>query len=132
MKKISKVIILGGGSSGWMTAASLAKNFPELDLTLIEASDIPTIGVGESTIGSINIYLRNLGLKDQDWMPFCNATYKASIDFENWDGIGTRFHYPFGRPSFCDKIKNFNQWFDVKAFSPICLEQALQKRISIR
>jgi len=54
MIKIEKVVIVGGGSSGWMTASSLLKHFPDIDLTLIESSDIPTIGVGESTIGSIN------------------------------------------------------------------------------
>jgi len=57
MTNINKIVIVGGGSSGWMTAASLIKNFPDIELTLIESSDIPTIGVGESTIGSINTYL---------------------------------------------------------------------------
>ena len=65
MTNINKIVIVGGGSSGWMTAASLIKNFPDIELTLIESSDIPTIGVGESTIGSINTYLSNLGIKDE-------------------------------------------------------------------
>ena len=52
--KINSILIVGGGSSGWMTAAAIAKRLPDIDLTLIESSDIPTIGVGESTLGHIN------------------------------------------------------------------------------
>jgi hypothetical protein len=110
MKQIDKIVIVGGGSSGWMTAASLIKNFPEKDITLIESSDIPTVGVGESTIGSINTYLRDLGLKDEDWMAYCNATYKLSIDFTNWDGKGTRGKYPFGSSTWKGKFSVQN-WF---------------------
>lgn len=118
MKTIKNILIVGGGSSGWMTAASLVKNFPEMNITLIESSDIPTIGVGESTIGSINSYLRDLGLKDEDWMSYCNATYKTSIDFENFDGKGTRFRYPFGSSTWSNNVlsdSNPQDWFMKKA-----------------
>jgi len=94
--KINSICIVGGGSSGWMTAAALSKNFPNIDFTLVE-SDINPVGVGESTLGSFNVFLRYLDLKDEDWMPHCNATYKTSIAFKNFrEGNGERFQYPFG------------------------------------
>ena len=94
--KINSICIVGGGSSGWMTAAALSKNFPNIDFTLVE-SDINPVGVGESTLGSFNRFLRYLGLEDKDWMPHCNATYKTSIAFKNFrEGNGERFQYPFG------------------------------------
>ena len=79
-----------------MTAAGLISRFPNKDITLIESANINTIGVGESTLAEINDFIKMLGVKDIDWMSFCKATYKLSIDFTNWDGKGTRFHYPFG------------------------------------
>ena len=87
MKTIKNVTILGGGSSGWMTAAALSKEFPEIEVTLVESKSKGTIGVGESTLGSFTDFIEYLGIdKDRDkWMPACNATYKLSIDFTNWD-----------------------------------------------
>ena len=94
--KINKICIVGGGSSGWMTAAGLSKHFPNIDITLIE-SDTPPVGVGESTLGHFNDFLNFLDLKDKDWMAYCNATYKTSIAFKNFrEGKGERFQYPFG------------------------------------
>ena len=116
--QINKIIILGGGSSGWMTAAGLISRFPNKDITLIESANINTIGVGESTLAEINDFLKMLGVKDSDWMPFCKATYKLSIDFTNWDGKGTRFHYPFGfYPRYVEEdspLKRKDQWFQRK------------------
>ena len=80
--KIKNVTIVGGGSSGWMTAAAIAKLCPHIKLTVIESSKVSTVGVGESTLGHFNTYLRILGLKDEDWMADCNATYKNSIRFK--------------------------------------------------
>ncbi len=114
--KINKVLIVGGGSSGWMTAAALIRQHPYLDITLMESTDIPTIGVGESTIGHINSYMYACGLKDEDWMPHCNATYKTSIKFTNFRDnpgeIGTHtFHYPFGIMDFTDKPNGPMEFF---------------------
>lgn len=98
-ENIKSVLIVGGGTAGWMTAAFLVKLFPDKDITLIESEDIGIIGVGESTLGSINDYLSVLEIKDEDWMPHCNASYKMSIkftDFYEKDRGG--FHYPFGLP----------------------------------
>ena len=94
--KINKIVIVGGGSAGWMTAAALAHKCPSIDLTLVESDTINTIGVGESTLGQINYYMELLGLKDEEWMAACNATYKTSIQFTDFKDIGSTFQYPFG------------------------------------
>ena len=65
---INDVVIVGGGSAGWMTAAALAHKLPELSITLVESPAIGNVGVGESTLGHINTYMLMLGLKDEEWM----------------------------------------------------------------
>lgn len=103
---VNSVCIVGGGSSGWMTAALLAYNLPNLKITVIEPKDIATVGVGESTLGHINRYLDCIGLtgKDSEWMPACDATYKVSIQFTDFRNKGTRFQYPFGQVDYTDKV----------------------------
>ena len=98
--QINSIIIVGGGSAGWMTATSLSKHVPEIDVTLIESPNVPTIGVGESTVLAINWFLQSLGMKDEDWMPHCDATYKATIKFTDFHKKGEFFHYPFGSQDF--------------------------------
>lgn len=120
--QINSVVIVGGGSSGWMTAAALSKQLPEIKLTLIESPNVPIIGVGESTIGHINEFLHLLDLKDEDWMPHCNATYKTSIKFidfrENPKAEPHKFHYPFGMFDMTDKPRGIMDWFINKVHNP--------------
>ena len=96
--KIKSILIVGGGSSGWMTASFMSKFFAEDDIkiSLVESDSVPTVGVGESTIGSINNYFQLLGLEDEEWMPYCNGTYKNSIRFTDFKEIGHEIEYPFG------------------------------------
>lgn len=104
--KVESICIVGGGSSGWMSAAALSKLFPQIEVALIESEISKPIGVGESTLGHFNRFLSRLELKDKDWMPHCNATYKTSIAFQNFrQGEGERFQYPFGKWDF-DYYKN--------------------------
>ena len=93
---VESLVIVGGGSSGWMSAAALSKLCPHIDITIIESPNIKTVGVGESTLGHITKFLDLLGLEDKDWMAECNATYKNSIRFTNVrENDGTSFQYPF-------------------------------------
>ena len=93
--KNEKIIIVGGGSAGWMTAATLVKAFPQKDIILIESPNIKTVSVGESTLGHINHWLDFLDIKDEDFMPFTKASYKLSIRFEDFYKKGDGgFHYP--------------------------------------
>jgi len=118
--KIKTVTIIGGGSSGWMTAAALSKLCPQLDITLVESPTIPTVGVGESTLGHINKFLHLLGLKDEDWMSACNATYKNSIRFTNFrEGNGESFEYPFSAGlDLTDKPNGMNSWGELATVFP--------------
>ena len=104
--KINKIIIVGGGTAGYMTAATLLSEFPEKEITLIEPANLSIIGVGESTVAGgqggfsgILQWLKMVDIKDEDFMPHTDAIYKHSIAFENWYRKDSgRFHYPFGRP----------------------------------
>jgi tryptophan halogenase len=110
--KIKSICIVGGGSSGWMTAASLNKFTPDIKVTLIESTAVGTIGVGEATIGHFNNFLRALGIKDKDWMARCNATYKTSVKFTDWNKKGESFHYPFGSIDFSESPNGTVDWFN--------------------
>ena len=77
--KIRNVLIVGGGTAGWMTAAALLKLCPHIKTSLIESPDYPVRGVGESTLGQINEFFKLLDLKDEQWMAATGATYKVNI-----------------------------------------------------
>ncbi len=104
---ISKIVIVGGGSAGWMTASSLIKIFPDKKIILIESPDIPTVGVGESTTNYMREWTHFLGIKDQEWMPECDATYKFGLKFVNF--ASEDFYYPFGPRA--ETVCNLAQWF---------------------
>lgn len=109
--KTDRIIIVGGGSAGWMTAATLSHQFPKKQITLIESPNAPIIGVGESTIGKINNWLSLLQIKDTDFMKHTDASYKLSIRFEDFykKGAGA-FHYPFQLPKTDNTANGLNDW----------------------
>ena len=94
--KIQNVLIVGGGTSGWFTAASLLKLCPHINVSLIESEDYPVIGVGESTLGQINDFFHLLGLNDDEWMRETGSTYKVNIRFNDFYKEGETWDYPFG------------------------------------
>ena len=92
-----RFVILGGGTAGWMTACLLAKRWPQHDIDVVESPDIGIIGVGEGSTPQLKAFFEALGLTEAEWMPKCNATYKAGISFHNWSersGFEKYFH-PF-------------------------------------
>lgn len=97
-RRIKKVVIVGGGTAGWMTAASLAAHFKNIPISivLIESSTIGTVGVGEATIPTIRQFYRKLGISDQEIIHATNATCKLGIEFQDWYKIGSSFLHPFG------------------------------------
>ena len=101
--KARRVLIVGGGSAGWMTAAYLdavlngAGPIP-VDIALIESPDVPRIGVGEATIPSINHILAAIGIDEVEFMKRVDGTFKQAIKYVNWlDGQGESYYHAFGR-----------------------------------
>lgn len=96
MKKVGSIIIVGGGSAGWMTAAYVSNMLLGVEVTLIESPKIPSIGVGEATTPMITTFLAQLGFHAPDlWMPECQATFKTGILFENWHRKSDSYWHPF-------------------------------------
>lgn len=96
---IEQVVIVGGGTAGWMAAAALSAYLQGsgVQITLIESSEIGTIGVGEATIPTIRRFYAQLGMTDAQVMQACQATAKLGIRFRGWGGAGSDFIHPFGR-----------------------------------
>ncbi|MEV0260319.1 tryptophan halogenase family protein [Streptomyces sp. NPDC050617] len=128
---LSSVVIVGGGTSGWMTAAYLrAALGGNISVTLVESDRIKTIGVGEATFSTVRHYFDYLGLTENEWMPRCNATYKLGIRFENWRAEGHYFYHPFERLRVVDGFPLTDWWLhsgpgdrfdqDVFLMSAIC------------
>jgi len=93
---IKSICIVGGGSSGWMMAIALNKQLPHIKVKLVESPHAPTIGVGESTIPFTTRFIKEtLKFKEKDWMPFCDATYKAAIRFKNFTDKNSICYHPF-------------------------------------
>ncbi|MGW7418196.1 tryptophan halogenase family protein [Streptomyces sp. NPDC054863] len=93
---LNRVVIVGGGTAGWMTASYFKAAFGDrIDITLVESGNVGSVGVGEATFSDIRHFFEFLGLKEKDWMPACNATYKLAVRFENWREKGHYFYHPF-------------------------------------
>jgi len=119
--KTDNIVIVGGGSAGWMSATTLISLFPNKNITLLESPKVPTIGVGESTIQNIRGWLNMVGIHETDFMKDCDATYKLSIKFTDFYKKNSGgFHYPFGTvhiPPVANK-HGLNAWFIKKALHP--------------
>jgi tryptophan halogenase len=119
MIKVNKIVIVGGGSAGWMSAATMVRAFPNKEIVVIESPDYPIVGVGESTLGGITGWARWIGIDEKDFMPSTDAVYKMSIkftDFYKKDSGG--FHYPFGNAFLDGTINGLNDWHIKKTKFP--------------
>jgi tryptophan halogenase len=87
------ILIVGGGSAGWMSAGYYSKK--GYDVTLVESDQVPIVGVGESTLPAMNHFCQDLGLDESDWMPASHAIYKLGIDHQGWSGPGSSWWHWF-------------------------------------
>ncbi|HEV3459961.1 MAG TPA: tryptophan halogenase family protein [Thermoanaerobaculia bacterium] len=117
---VRQIVIVGGGTAGWMTAAYLRKTLdPACDITVVESGTIRTIGVGEATFSTIKLFFDWLDLDETEWMPACNATYKMAIRFVDWTSVGGHFYHPFQRYEMVDGVNLGEWWLKLKSgFEP--------------
>jgi tryptophan halogenase len=116
VRPIKDVVILGGGTSGWMTAAYLARTLGAgYNITLIESDGIGTIGVGEATIPSIKFYIDTLGIEEKSFIKETQATFKLGIEFVNWGKPKDRYIHGFSKIGHNAYVIDFyNYWLQQK------------------
>jgi tryptophan halogenase len=128
--KIKRVVIAGGGTAGWMAAATISKLFGKgLDITLIESDEIGTIGVGEATIPTLYGFHSCLEIDEQEFMSEVNGSIKLGISFENWRKKGENYIHSFGATGKAFWVAEFyNFWLkgrelgETASYGDYCLE----------
>ena len=138
-ERIRNIVILGGGSAGWLTAGVLASEHrtnsnPDISITLVESPDVRTIGVGEGTWPSMRETLRRMGVSESDFIRECDASFKQASKFVGWvSGEPDDYYYhPFSPPQGYGDVNLVPAWAeldghprfaDVVSFQPHLCEQ---------
>jgi tryptophan halogenase len=123
-RKIRSILIVGGGSAGWMTAAALSQTLNKgCGITLVESEEIGIVGVGEATIPTIKLFNQVLRLDENDFVKATQGSFKLGIQFVDWAKLGRRYFHPFGsygRPF--DTVSVHQHWLAAREVSGIKLD----------
>lgn len=132
---IRRVVVVGGGSAGWITAGLLAAEHSELSICLIESPSVPIIGVGEGTWPSMRRTLQRLGLSEADFVHDCDASFKQGTWFRDWSSQGdSGYLHPFSLPTEFSSLNLANYWLMLEqsgAFADFVTPQADVVRASL-
>ncbi len=111
---IRSVVVVGGGTAGWMSATYLNAAFGDrVRVTVVESDRIPTIGVGEATFSTVRHFFEYLDLDERVWMPHCGGSYKLGIRFQDWAAPGQHFYHPFERLRVVDGFHVADWWLRI-------------------
>lgn len=110
------IVVVGGGSAGWLTAALLAADHqsdPRTSITLIESASIPTIGVGEGTWPSMRATLARIGISETEFLLSCDASFKQGSVFQQWRSASPSdcYYHPFTAPVATNELDIADYWF---------------------
>ena len=138
MKKVNKIVIVGGGSAGWIAASWFSRRWGKMiDVTIIDKYKPERVGVGEATLLSFPSVMQKMGFKVEDWMNRIDATFKAGILFPGWGREDKVIWHPFGFTSIGEnKVPLYDIWtnyqdkYDIKDISPL-YQSAINNSIEI-
>ncbi len=109
---IRRVVIVGGGTAGWMSAAALSQLLgPGTSVRVVESDEIGIIGVGEATIPHIKVFNEALGIDENEFLKATQGTFKLGIEFLNWGARGDRYTHGFGKVGHEYQGVPFHHWW---------------------
>jgi len=129
---MKKIVIIGGGAAGWLTALIVNKFWKNTEVTLIESSKIGILGAGEGSTPNFGFFLSKLGINHDDFFNETNATVKNGLHMQNWTGDNTNLYHMFtGQPpEMTSSMKNLGYHFDAKLVAKFFKKIALERRVN--
>jgi tryptophan halogenase len=123
---LDNIVIVGGGTAGWLSALYLNSKFKNSKITLIESNEIGILGAGEGSTGNMPPFLNELGITKEDMMEHCEATFKMGIDFEKWSYNNSAYHHPIDyRIGQKNVGYHFNARLLAKYFKSLAIERGV-------